>query len=106
MRKACLLYNPVSGGRRSRRRAELNAALSVLHSAGVEAELVAIRSPQDAAQQARQAIAQCCDTVFACGGDGTILDILQGLAGTYAALGVLTCSMAYAQAHDSVFTLN
>jgi len=106
MRKACLLYNPVSGGRRSRRRAELNAALSVLHSAGVEAELVAIRSPQDAAQQARQAIAQGCDTVFACGGDGTIHDILQGLAGTSAALGVLPMGTANALAHDLGMPLN
>jgi YegS/Rv2252/BmrU family lipid kinase len=106
MRKACLLYNPVSGGRRSRRQAELNAALSVLQAAGVEAELVAIRSPQDAAQQARQAIAQGCDTVFACGGDGTIHDILQGLAGTSAALGVLPMGTANALAHDLGMPLN
>src|SRR6266478_9933449 len=106
MRKACLLYNPVSGGRRSRRQAELNAALSVLQAAGVEAELVAIRSPQDAAQQARQAIAQGCDTVFACGGDGTIHDILQGLAGTSAALAVLPMGTANALAHDLGMPLN
>jgi diacylglycerol kinase (ATP) len=106
MRKACLLYNPVSGGRRSRRQAELKAALSVLQAAGVEAELVAIRSPQDAAQQARQAIAQGCDTVFACGGDGTIHDILQGLAGTSAALAVLPMGTANALAHDLGMPLN
>jgi len=106
MRKACLLYNPVSGGRRSRRQAELNAALSVLQAAEVEAELVAIRSPQDAAQQARQAIAQGCDTVFACGGDGTIHDILQGLAGTSAALAVLPMGTANALAHDLGMPLN
>src|SRR5258708_33841569 len=56
MRKACLLYNPVSGGRRSRRQAELNAALSVLEAAAVEAELVASRSPHAAAQQALQGV--------------------------------------------------
>jgi diacylglycerol kinase (ATP) len=106
MRKACLLYNPVSGGRRSRRQAELNAALAVLQTAGVNAELVAIRSPQDAAQQARQALAQGCDTVFACGGDGTVHDILQGMAGTTATLAVLPMGTANALAHDLGIPLN
>jgi diacylglycerol kinase (ATP) len=106
MRKACLLYNPVSGGRRSRRQAELNDALAVVQTAGVEAELVAIRSPEHAAQQARQAIDQGCDTVFACGGDGTVHDILQGMVRTPAALAVLPMGTANALAHDLRLPLN
>jgi YegS/Rv2252/BmrU family lipid kinase len=100
MRKASLLYNPVSGGRRSRRQAELDAANSVLRAAGVQAELVLIRSSLDAAEQARQAIAAGSDTIFACGGDGTVHDILQGLAGTKTALALLPMGTANALAHD------
>ena len=39
MRKAALLYNPDSGGRRLRRQAELESVLQLLRGAGVEAEL-------------------------------------------------------------------
>ena len=45
MRKAALLYNPDSGGSQQRQR-ELESALAVLRGAGVEADLVAPRSPQ------------------------------------------------------------
>ena len=106
MRKASLLYNPVSGGGRSRRQAELDAALASLRGAGVQAELLLLRSPLDAAEQARQVIASGSDTIFACGGDGTIHDILQGLAGTQAALALLPMGTANALAHDLGVPLN
>jgi len=100
MRNAVLLYNPLSGARRKRRQAELEAALGVLRAAGVHAELVLTRSSDDASEQARQAVAAGCDTIFACGGDGTIHDVLQGMAGSQAALGVLPMGTANALAHD------
>jgi diacylglycerol kinase family enzyme len=40
------------------------------------------------------------DTVFACGGDGTIHDVIQGLAGTPVALAILPFGTANALAHD------
>jgi diacylglycerol kinase (ATP) len=100
MRKAMLLYNPLSGRRRERRRADVEAALSVLRSAGVEAEAAPTRAASDASGQTRQAVAEGCDTVFACGGDGTVHDVLQGLVGTNTALGIIPLGTANSLAHD------
>jgi diacylglycerol kinase (ATP) len=100
MRKAALLYNPDSGGRRLRRRAELESVLAFLRGANVEAELVLTSSRAHAEEQARQAISAGCDTIFACGGDGTIHNIIQVLANTSAALAILPMGTANALAHD------
>lgn len=101
MRKAIILYNPSSGGRRRQRRlAEVESALSVLRAAGVETTSSFTRSSTEAGAQAREAIAAGCDTVFACGGDGTVHDVTQGMVGTDAALGILPTGTANALAHD------
>ena len=100
MRKAALLYNARSGGRRGQRESDLHDALKILTDSGVEASITVTQSSADAADQASKAIAQGCDTVFACGGDGTIHDVLQGMAGTRVALGVVPMGTANALAHD------
>ncbi|MBI1740525.1 MAG: YegS/Rv2252/BmrU family lipid kinase [Acidobacteriales bacterium] len=103
MRKATLLYNPSSG--RKRREAELERALQVLRSPGVEAEIIVCRSSEEATEQARRAVAAGNDTVFACGGDGTVSDVLQGLAGSETALAILPLGTANALAHDLALPL-
>jgi len=100
MRKAVLLYNPLSGRHHARRLADVKAALTVLRQAGVEATLEPTRGQADATAQARQAIAEGYDTIFACGGDGTVHDVLQGMVGGNAALGVIPLGTANALAHD------
>jgi diacylglycerol kinase (ATP) len=100
MQKAILLYNPLSGGRHGRRHADVEAAAAVLKSGGVDVSTAPTRAAADAAGQVREAIAEGCDTVFACGGDGTIHDVLQGLATTQAALGIIPLGTANALAHD------
>jgi diacylglycerol kinase (ATP) len=99
MRKAALLYNPESGGSQQRQR-ELQSALEILKNGGVEAELHASNSRAEAREFARQAIASGYDTVFACGGDGTINNLVQVLANTGVALGILPIGTANALAHD------
>jgi YegS/Rv2252/BmrU family lipid kinase len=99
MRKAALLYNPDSGGGR-RRQHELESALALLRGAGVEADLVPTESRDHAGNATRQAIASGCDTIFACGGDGTIHNIAQVLANTFVALAILPMGTANALAHD------
>jgi diacylglycerol kinase (ATP) len=78
----------------------LRAVLKILSDAGVEASLTRTQSSADAAEQARKAILEGCDTVFACGGDGTIHDVLQALAGSRVALAVIPLGTANAFAHD------
>jgi diacylglycerol kinase (ATP) len=100
MRKAMLLYNPLSGRGRERRLADVEAARSVLQGAGVEATSAPTRAPSDATDQSKLAIADGCDTIFACGGDGTVHDVLQGLVGTETALGIIPLGTANSLAHD------
>ena len=99
MRKAALLYNPASGGSKQRR-GELESALNILKSGGVEAELVPTDSPAHAGEEARRAIRSGFDTIFACGGDGTINNIAQVLANTPTPLAILPVGTANALAHD------
>jgi YegS/Rv2252/BmrU family lipid kinase len=99
MKKAVLLYNPESGGSGSRQ-AELEGVVTLLRAEKVEAELVLTHSPTDAAEQAQQAAQSGFDTVFACGGDGTIHSVLQGMVKSPAALAILPMGTANALAHD------
>src|SRR5271170_3558818 len=100
MRRAILLYNPLSGRRQGRRLADIESAASVLRSAGVEASTQATRGPAETGAQVKEARNAGCDVVFACGGDGTIHDVLQGLVGTDAALGIIPLGTANSLAHD------
>lgn len=100
MRKALLLYNPLSGRRHGRRVNEVESARSALRQSGVEATSAATAGPGNAVEQVKQAIRDGCDTVFACGGDGTVHDVVQGLVGSGAALGIIPLGTANSLAHD------
>src|SRR6266404_4862851 len=98
MQKATILFNPNSGARR--RDTELDRAIGVIQSAGIRTDLTVCNSSQEATIHARFAVASGSDTVFACGGDGTIHDVIQELAGTQVALAILPFGTANALAHD------
>jgi YegS/Rv2252/BmrU family lipid kinase len=106
MRKAALLYNPESGGSRGRRQAELESALALLRGANVEAQLILTDSRAHAKEKARQAVVAGFDTIFACGGDGTIHNVIQVLANTGTALAILPMGTANALAHDLGLPMN
>jgi YegS/Rv2252/BmrU family lipid kinase len=100
MRKALLLYNPLSGSRRERRLADVQAAAAVLREGGVEIAIAPTQGAARAQEQARQAISDGFDTIFACGGDGTIHDLLQVIVGTDATLGIIPLGTGNTLAHD------
>src|SRR5438105_15353407 len=100
MRKAALFYNPVSGRRLKHRLADVETAKSILVAAGIEVEAAPTRAASVAGAQVRMAVREGFDTIVACGGDGTIHDVLQGLAGKEAALGIIPRGTANAMAHD------
>jgi YegS/Rv2252/BmrU family lipid kinase len=106
MRKAALLYNPDSGGSRKRRQKELESVVAMLRTTGVDAGLVLTHSRAHAEEQARQAVLAGCDTVFACGGDGTIHNIVQVLASSNVGLAILPMGTANALAHDLGLPMN
>jgi len=100
MRKATILFNPNSGRAKRKRDRELDLSIGLIQSAGVHTDLTVCRSSEEATIHARYAVAAGSDTVFACGGDGTIHDVIQGLAGTPVALAILPFGTANALAHD------
>lgn len=100
VRRAVLLYNPESGRDRKRRTAQVEAAASELRAAEVEATAMPTEEPGSAGKQAREAVAAGYDTVIACGGDGTVHEVLQGIVGSEAALGVIPLGTGNALAND------
>jgi diacylglycerol kinase (ATP) len=62
---------------------------SVFRPAGVQWDVSITHQLGDATRQARQAAEGGADIVVAYGGDGTVMEVANGLAGTEAALGVL-----------------
>ena len=100
MRRVALLYNPVSGMRRERRVGDVEIAAAIFRNAGVEVEIVPTTTAGSAGAQARKAADQGCDSIIACGGDGTIHDVLQGLVSTPTPLGLLPLGTGNALATD------
>jgi diacylglycerol kinase (ATP) len=80
IKDALLIYNPTSGRNRHARFEEIEQAARILKDMGVIAELAATTGPGTATRIARQAVEQRRGMVIACGGDGTINEIVNGLA--------------------------
>jgi YegS/Rv2252/BmrU family lipid kinase len=98
MRRVALIYNPASGQHITGGRAAINKALVILEAAGVQVETLETSEPGSAGKKAEEAVRHGCDTIFACGGDGTVHEILQTLVGTNVALGVVPLGTANALA--------
>lgn len=94
IRDAVLIYNPTAGRRRGPRRQRLEIAREILRQAGVDATLQPTTGPGAATQLARQAVAERRELVIACGGDGTINEVVNGLAGSQVPLAVLPAGTA------------
>lgn len=108
--RCILLYNPASGSNRHRRTAQLRQIAEALVSLGHRVELTATTAPGSATIQARDAARGGADVVFACGGDGTIHEVLQGLASETgepaAVLGIIPFGSANALARHLQLSLD
>jgi YegS/Rv2252/BmrU family lipid kinase len=98
MRRIALIYNPASGQHSWRKANAIEQAVAVLRGAGIEPETLETRGPGSAEALAGEAVRRGCGTVIACGGDGTVHEVLQALVGTETALGVLPLGTANALA--------
>lgn len=85
MKRVVCIYNPKA--RRGPQVDRLRAALDGLD--GWEASVVQTEAAQHATELARRAAAQQVDTVLVCGGDGTVNEVANGLAGSATALAVV-----------------
>lgn len=100
MRRVALIYNPASGQTSTRRTAVIKGALAELRKAGVETDALETDAPGSARTLARAAVRAGYDAVLACGGDGTVNEVLQALVGTEVALGVVPLGTANALAQN------
>ena len=77
--RAWLIQNPAAG--QDSWDAQVRAATSALRAAGWDVTVRRTARPGDATTFARQAVGAGCDVVVVAGGDGTVHEALQGLAG-------------------------
>src|SRR4051794_17598684 len=102
MRNAALIYNPLSGSKHHLRFKMVEVAAAELRKAGVESKLLPTHGAGTGGEQAQEAIHAGHDAVFACGGDGTINDVLQGMivSGGDVPLGLVPLGTGNVLAHD------
>jgi len=86
--RALIVFNPTAGQAESFQR-DMRAAAAVWREHGWQVELRPTAGAGDATAIARAAAEQGYDVVIAAGGDGTINEVVNGLAGTRTALGTL-----------------
>lgn len=85
--KYAIVVNPIAGAGKARKFAPL--AEKKLRSAGFDVSLFFTRGAGDATELARKASLEGAEGVIACGGDGTVFEVLNGIQSTNASLGIL-----------------
>jgi diacylglycerol kinase (ATP) len=88
MRKILLFVNPVLQRTRGRRR-DVDGVLSALRQSGAAIDILETDQNRTAGARARDAVVQGYDVILVCGGDGTVFDVIQGLAGLTVPLGII-----------------
>ncbi|HET6376075.1 MAG TPA: diacylglycerol kinase family protein, partial [Methylocella sp.] len=98
-KQATIIYNPMSGrpGRRASKAAEM---VRLLGERGISAQAHATAGPNDATRLARVAVAAGRDIIVSYGGDGTLNEVIQGMAGSQASLAVWAGGTANVVARD------
>ncbi len=80
LHNALLIHNPNAGGGGNARRNKLDEARRILESRGIRADLQETTGPGEATEIAKRATTDGRQLVIACGGDGTINEVVNGLA--------------------------
>jgi YegS/Rv2252/BmrU family lipid kinase len=89
-----LIYNPVAGRLRGKGRDRLGRAEKILADAGYAVSMRPTTAPGAAGDMARKAIAEGTQLILAAGGDGTINEVLDGMAHASVPLGILPAGTA------------
>jgi diacylglycerol kinase (ATP) len=88
MRKILLFVNPVLHQTAARRR-DITRVEAVLRGQGAMVAVMETGENRAAGPKAKRAVAEGYDAIVVCGGDGTIFDVIQGLAGSTVPLGII-----------------
>ena len=107
MRRVLLLFNPASGQQRTQRAHTIEYIATTLRARDLDVATEPTHAPGTTAQQASAAASAGIDTIFACGGDGTLHEVLQGLPfHPTVTLGVIPLGSANALARHLRLSLN
>jgi diacylglycerol kinase (ATP) len=93
-RNIALIYNPYAGGLQGRKSSRLLDAQKGLGKYGAVVESIATDAPRSAGSLAANAIAKGSDLIVVAGGDGTINEAAEGVAGTDVPIGILPAGTA------------
>jgi diacylglycerol kinase (ATP) len=99
-----LIYNPFAGGLKGSGLARLDKAVDTLKLAGAQVELFPTPGPQRAGELAAKAVECGCDMILAAGGDGTINEVVNGIAGSQVRFGILPAGTANVLANEIGFS--
>jgi YegS/Rv2252/BmrU family lipid kinase len=88
-RHPVLIYNPAAGTFRRDPAGILQSITGILATANWKPQLMATQAPRDATRLARKAVAGGADLILVLGGDGTMNEVVNGMAHSSATLGVL-----------------
>jgi diacylglycerol kinase (ATP) len=88
-----MIYNPHAGGLR-KGSGKVAFIKDALRAQGIELELLPTRAPGDATILAQGLVESKCQLVVACGGDGTINEIVCGMAGSHLPLMIFPAGTA------------
>ncbi len=104
-----LIYNPAAGRNRKLRASEVEQVATALSAAGHSVDVACTTGPASATRQACEAASRA-DAIFACGGDGTVHEVLQGLVietgAPSCALGIIPLGSANALARHLRISLD
>ncbi|HYV62123.1 MAG TPA: diacylglycerol kinase family protein [Bryobacteraceae bacterium] len=93
-RQPVLIYNPAAGALRRNPQSILQRTIAALAGGGLSPRLVPTSGPGTAGSLAQEAVRQGADVVLVLGGDGTVNEVIQGLAHSNVPLGVLPAGTA------------
>lgn len=104
MDKTLLIANPMAGtGWKGR---SLNEVVNRLKETFPGLEIINTRGPGDATALSRQAVSDGYRTIIAAGGDGTINEAINGMAGSQSILGIIPMGTGNAIARELGLSLN
>lgn len=108
--RCVLISNPASGRNRSRRAEQLEQVVKALSGLGHQVKVLSTSARGSAILQAREAVLVGAEIVFACGGDGTVHEVLQGLVSEscdpVACMGIIPLGSANALARHMRLSLD
>jgi YegS/Rv2252/BmrU family lipid kinase len=105
-RRATLISNPKTGRYGARRLRPIQDVAAQLQSLGVEVDLKLTAGPGEATEIAARAARNGSSDVIVAGGDGTINEALQGMAGSKARLAIIPRGTANVLARELNLPLN